>query len=108
MPIRIDRGSGSEEITLNGRSFKLNTVIGEQHQKFIEVGGKQLVGDYWELEKGVHDRENPAFVFVDGRWIEGHTHEQRLTGLSHPERQKIFTSNDGSLTFVASSSRITV
>ncbi len=96
-------------VKLAGREFPVRRVITEQN-RFIEVPNRGFVnGQVWELAKEDSENNNPAFVLMEGQWIEGHTVQRRWTsGDGRPERQNLFVSNDGKLSFVVTSERITV
>lgn len=94
---------------LNGKEYPTSRIITEQ-KRFIEVSGVGFVdGRIWELIKEDDEKHNPAFVLIEDKWIVGHTFQRRWSsGDGRPERQNIFISDDGKLSFVVTSERITV
>lgn len=96
-------------VKLAGKDFPVSRVITEQ-KRFIEIPKRGFImGQIWELIKEEGQADNPAYVLLEELWIEGHTFQKRWTsGDGRPERRNIFVSNDGKLSFVVSSERITV
>ena len=97
------------EVKLSENKYPVSRIITHQ-KRFIEVPGIGFVeGEVWELVKEKGQENNPAFVLIEGRWLEGHTFQRRWSsGDGRPERQNIFISEDATLSFVVTSERITV
>lgn len=98
-----------QTVKLAGKEFPVSRVVTEQSRLIELPGGGYSEGKVWELIRKGLQLHNPAFLLMDGKWIKGHTFQRRWSsGDGRPERQNVFKANDGSLTFVVTSERITV
>ena len=95
-------------LEIAGKSVELKRVI-TQKKPYIEIEGHLIEVEFWELlGEGMND-QNIGLVHLGESWIEGHTQMRRWAGQGgRPERQNVFTSDDGSLSFVVTSEPITV